>query len=215
MFSTSNNSKILPPGWKLERKSTGQPLLHTGFGRPFSLEISKWAPLKPGQPLRKAIGYKGQPLKILDLNAGWGQDAWLLAGLECEVTAIEKSELVFVFLDFLNKNPRRAAGKLNFILDDSLHYLKTVRTDNKPDVIYMDPMFQLNKKAASGKALWILQQITKTNETDTKKLFEEALKKSGKRVVVKKGKREKPFKGPLLCSFSGRAIRFDVFAPIS
>ena len=215
MSLNSNKPLTLPPHWKLEKKSTGRPVLHTGFGKPFALEMSKWAPLKPGQPLRKAIGYKGSPLKILDITAGWGQDAWLLAELGCEVTAIEKNELVFIFLDFLNKKPRPEAGKLNFILDDSLHYLKTVKADNKPDVIYMDPMFQPNKKAASGKGLWILQQITETNEKKPIELFEEALNKSRKRIVVKRGRREKPFKGPLLCSFSGRAIRFDVFAPIS
>lgn len=202
----------LSPQWKLERKSSGQPVLHTGFGKPFSLEMSKLAPLKPGQPLRKAIGYKGHPLKILDITAGWGQDAWLLAKLGCEVTAIERNELVFMFLDFLNKNPETGPGNLNFILDDSLHYLKTIK-EKRPDVIYMDPMFQTNKKSASGKPLWILQQITRSPPEEISALFEEALKKSQKRIVVKRGKREKPFKGPLLCSFSGRAIRFDVFSP--
>ena len=207
-------SLTLPPQWKLERKTTGQPVLHTNFGKPFSLEMSKLAPLKPGQPLLKAIGYKGRPLKILDITAGWGQDAWLMANLGCEVTAIENNELVFSFLDFLNKNPEEKPGKLNFILDDSLHHLKTV-TRNKPDVVYMDPMFQPNKKSASGKPLWILQQITHPDREKTLSLFKEALKIPKKRIVVKRGKREKPFEGPLLCSFSGRAIRFDVFAPIS
>ena len=215
MSLKSDKFATLPPNWKLEREKTGQPLLHTKLGKPFSLEVSKWRPLRPGQPLHKAIGYKGHPLKVLDITAGWGQDAWLLAGLGCEVTAIERNELVFVFLDFLNKSPGLKTRKLNFILDDSLHYLKTVKADNKPDVIYMDPMFQSRKKAASGKELWILQQITKTNEKSTTELFEEALKTSRKRIVVKRGRREKPFKGPLLCSFSGRASRFDVFAPIS
>ncbi|MCY4512586.1 MAG: class I SAM-dependent methyltransferase [Bdellovibrionales bacterium] len=202
----------LPSHWKLERKNTGQPVLHTGFGKAFSLEMSKLIPLKPNQPLRKAIGYKGHPLKILDITAGWGQDAWLLAKLGCEVTAIEKNELVFMFLDFLNKNPETGPGNLNFILDDSLRYLKTIK-EKKPDVIYMDPMFQINKKSASGKNLWILQQITRSSPEQTSALFEEALKKSQKRIVVKRGKREKPFRGPLLCSFSGRAVRFDVFSP--
>lgn len=203
----------LPPQWKWERKKTGQPILHTGFGQPFSLKISQPPPLKPNQPLFKAIGYKGQPLKVLDITAGWGQDARLIAGLGCEVTAIEKSALVFVFLDFLNKNLGAGIGKLNFVLDDSFHYLKTLKTENRPDIIYMDPMFQPNRKAASGKALWILQQITETEEKKMEALFKEALKKSRKRIVIKRRKRKKPFKGPLLCSFSGRAIRFDVFAP--
>ena len=56
-----SSTDTLPPQWKLERKSSGQPVLHTGFGKPFSLEMSKLATLKPGQPLRKAIGYKGTP----------------------------------------------------------------------------------------------------------------------------------------------------------
>ena len=205
---------LLPPHWKLERKSTGEPVLHTGFGKPFSLEMSKLSPLKPGQPLLKAIGYKGHPLKILDITAGWGQDAWLMANIGCEVIAIENNELVFTFLDFLNKSPEAKPGNLNFILDDSFHYLKTI-IRNKPDVIYMDPMFQPNKKSASGKPLWILQQITNPDQEKTLFLFKEALKIPKKRVVVKRGRREKPFEGPLLCSFSGRAIRFDVFSPIS
>lgn len=204
----------LPPQWKLERKSTGEPVLHTGRGKPFSREMLKLAPLKPGQPLRKAIGYKGRPLKILDITAGWGQDAWLMANLGCEVTAIENNELIFVFLDFLDKNPEIKPRKLNFILDDSFHYLKTIKAAAKPDVIYMDPMFQPNKKSASGKPLWILQQITRPDREKTLSLFKEALKIPKKRIVVKRGRREKSFEGPLLCSFSGRAIRFDVFAPI-
>ena len=203
----------LPPQWKLERKNTGQPVLHTGFGRPFSLEMSEPPPLQPGQPLFKAIGYKGRGLTVLDITAGWGQDARLIAGVGCEVTAVEQNEVVFTFLDFLNKNPGTGAGKLNFILDDSFHYLKTIKTENKPDIIYMDPMFQPNRKAASGKSLWILQQITETDEKRMEALFKEALKKCREKVVVKKWRRDKSFNGPFLCSFSGRAIRFDVFAP--
>ena len=137
-----------------------------------------------------------------------------MAKLGCEVTAIENNDLVFVFLDFFNKNPEGKPRKLNFILDDSLHYLKTIKAATQPDVIYMDPMFP-PKKSASGKPLWILQQITHPKREKTLSLFQEALKIPKKRVVVKRGKREKPFKGPLLCSFPGRAVRFDVFAPIS
>ena len=203
----------LPPLWRLERKGSGQPVLHTGIGRPFSLEMSHLTPLKAHQPLRKAIGFKGRSLKVLDITAGWGRDARLMAYLGCEVTAVEKNELVFVFLDFLNKNPTADCnGTLKFILGNSLNYLKTLKEETRPDVIYMDPMFPPDKKSGSGKDFQILQQITLGEEESTVPLFEEALKKCRNRVVVKQWKRKKPFKGRLLCSFPGRAVRFDVFA---
>ena len=204
----------LPPLWRLERKKTGQPVLHTEIGRPFSLEMSHFTPLKACQPLRKAIGFKGRSLKILDVTAGWGRDARLMACLGCEVTAVEKNELVFVFLDFLNKNPPAdCKGTLKFILGDSLKYLKTLKESARPDVIYIDPMFPPDKKSASGKDFQILRQITLGEEEQAGLLFEEALKKCRNRVVVKQWKRKPPFKGRLLRSFPGRAVRFDVFAP--
>ena len=206
--------------WKLKRKAEGEPFLSIGPRSVFSPEIHRLTPLRPGQPLKKALGFRGKSLKVLDVTAGWGRDAWLMANLGCDVIAVEKNELVFTFLDSLNTRlkkpgcfPEKPAGSLKFILGDSLNYLKHITRGEEPDVIYMDPMFKPNKKSASEKALQILQEITETDDKMTRKLFTAALSKSRDKVIVKQHRREKPFKGPLRHSFFGRAVRFDVFTP--
>ena len=199
-----------PSHWKLEIDQAGQLCLHTEEGRPFSLQSSSLHPPLRSQPFVKAIGFKGKPLRILDVTAGWGKDAFLLAQLGCHVTAIENHKLVFVFLKDFEKQIQ-TQGSLKFILGDSLSYLKTI--SEKPDVIYFDPLFPEDKKSLSRKSLRILQELTFQEGEFSKELFEACLKKAKNRVVVKRHKLQRSMSKNLLCTFSGRSVCFDVFAP--
>ena len=198
-----------PSHWKLEIDHTGQLCLHTGEGRSFSLQSSSLHPPVRTQPFVKAIGFKGKPLHILDVTAGWGKDAFLLAQLGCHVTAMENHKLVFSFLRDFEKQTQ-TKGSLKFILGDSLSYLKTIL--EKPDIIYFDPLFPEDKKSLSRKSLRILQELTFQEGEQSKELFEACLKKAKKRVVAKRHKLQKPMSKNLLCTFSGRSVCFDVFA---
>lgn len=203
----------LPANWSLQKDSQGIYKLHTGEGESFCPRFPAKPPLRH-QPLVKAIGFKGRPLEIWDLTAGWGQDSWLLASLGCQVTAIEKEELVFFLLNeaFARQSKNLNTGSLKLILADSINYLK--QTSKKPEVIYMDPLFGKKKKSLSTKPLRILQTLTGGNNEDTQKLLSEGLKKATNRLVMKRHRLQPPLKGPHVCSFKGRAICYDVFSPL-
>ncbi len=222
-------SKIsLPPQWSLEVKEEDL-YLHTGEGRPFTLDFSKLKNLSKNQPLAKAVGVKsGKRLRVLDVTAGWGKDAFLLASLSCDVIAIESHPLVFIFLKAaLSKRDLKTPKSLQFILDNSLNYLKNMKSEEKPEVIYMDPMFASDKKSLSHKPLRVLKTLVgESNQSETfqsetfqsetfqsETLFKQALGKSLNRIVVKRHKHQKsmPF-APLMCTFSGRSVCYDVFS---
>ena len=202
----------LPKNWNLKQSDKGYFELYTGQRRPFSVSFPENPPLRH-QPLVKAVGFRGKPLVVWDVTAGWAQDAFLLALLGCIVTAIEKQDLVFFLIkEGLSSLKPLKRGSLRLIHDNSINYLNN--TSEKPEVICMDPLFSKEKKSLSRKPLRILQTLAQENETETEKLFQECLKKAGKRVVVKRHRLQPALKGPLLCSFKGRAVCYDVFSPV-
>ena len=203
----------LPENWSLQQDSKGDYRLWTGEGRPFCPRFPLAPPLRH-QPLVKAVGFKGKPLKIWDLTAGWGQDAYLLASLGCLVTAIEKEKLVFFLLKqaLTRQSENLKTGSLKLICADSINYLN--QTSEKPDVIYMDPLFGKEKKSLSQKPLRILQALADESGKDTQKLFQEGLKKATNRLVMKRHRLQPSLKGPLVCSFKGRSVCYDVFSPL-
>ncbi len=213
MIDLNSLNHLLPPHWKLEILKGGL-YLHTGEGRPFNLDFSKIKNLSKNQPLAKAIGVIGHKnLRVLDLTAGWGKDAFLLARLSCNVVAIESHPLVFAFLEAaLSKENLKIQQSLQFVLDNSLNYLKNMKNEEKPEVIYIDPMFASDKKSLSTKPLRILKELVgESNEAEI--LFKEALGKALNRIVVKRHKHQKPKLGSLVCTFSGRSVCYDVFSP--
>ena len=231
-----------PRSWKWEKGDGGGMSLWTGEGRPFRLDYSRLKPLLRRQPLAKAIGLKAggslkKPLFVLDVMAGWGREAFLLASLGCKVEAVEAHPLVFAFAQSAlslranraarTKNGKSAAAlSLKFFLGDSLSYMKAIKPGEEPDVIYMDPMFCESKKSLSAKPLRILKALAdeeaarrgrepKPGPAGARALLCEALKKARKRVAVKRHRLQPPvlLQPRPLCSFSGRSVRFDVYRP--
>ena len=74
----------LPKNWSLKQNNKGYFELHTNEGRPFWVSFSTTPPFL-SQPLVKAIGFRGNPLSVWDVTAGWGQDAFFIGpiGLPC------------------------------------------------------------------------------------------------------------------------------------
>ena len=201
----------LPLGWRLKTEEDKSPFLFSSEGLGFSLNFSSKKDLSHRQPLVKALGYKGKTLFVLDITAGWAQEAFLIARMGCSVTAVESHPFVFYFVqESLDQKGLKPSG-LKLILDDSLNYLHKMK-GNFPDVIYMDPMFGGGKKSLSQKSLRVLKALT--GETKHKQaLFDLALKRAGQRVVVKRHRLEPPFKKNRLCFFKGRSVCYDVFRP--
>lgn len=148
-----------------------------------------------GQPLAKAIGLKkGATPSIIDATAGFGRDAFVLANLGCHVTLIERNPLIATLLQDAHDRARtndalqNIIKRMTIINQDSITYLNTLDTENKPDVIYLDPMYPSREKSALVKKdMRLLHQLA-GEDNDSHQLLTTAQATALKRVVVKRPK---------------------------
>ncbi len=168
-----------------------------------------------GQLIAKAVGLKKlvHPT-VLDLTAGMGQDAYVLACLGCHVTMIERSPLIAALLEDALKrlfaDPASQDLALQLVQDNALQYLKNLAY--QPDVIYLDPMYPDSKNSAlPKKEMRVLRELV-GDDADAQAVCEFALHKAAQRVVVKR-----PRLGERLIArepdivFLGKSSRFDVY----
>lgn len=171
------------------------------------------------QLIAKAIGLKsGYRPTVLDVTAGLGKDAFVLACLGCNVTMLERSPVVAaLLLDGLQRvkqQPEFMDLPLTALHQHSINYLSTLPAQASPDVIYLDPMFPARTKSARvKKELLILRDIVGDDE-DAVDLLTLALRRAKKRVVVKRPKlaaalaqRQPDY------VYRGESSRFDVYVP--
>jgi len=174
-----------------------------------------------GQTIAKAIGIKqGKTVpSVLDATAGLGKDSYVLACLGCSVTLVERSPIVAALV---KDGIERASLNIEFTQiinngfvlhhQDALTYIKAIE-DDKPDVIYLDPMYPEKKKSASVKKNMQLLQKLLGHDLDTDGVLTAALLKAGKRVVVKRPKGAPTLaikKQPTLC-YESKGTRYDVY----
>ena len=204
----------LPKGWTVKKEKGEKHSILTKDKLRFQIDFTKSQSLAKNQALTQAIGFKKQPLSLLDITAGWAKDSFLMYQLGCQVTAIEANPFVFYMVQESLELEKAPANRFQIKLDNSLNYLKSLKKfQDYPDVIFIDPMFEGRKKSLSKKALRILKEIV--GETiDKQQLFNESLLKAKKRVVVKRHKLDKPLQKNILCSFKGHSVFYDVFKPI-
>ena len=173
------------------------------------------------QPLIKAVGIKRrEPYRprVLDVTAGLGEDAWVLASVGCTVRAYERHPVTHALLadglmrigDVRPEVVGRVAVKLGDGID-VLRQLSGADEIDRPDVVYLDPMFPLGRKTAERKAMRVLRMLS-GNDTDADKLLIEALVVATRRVVVKRPLRAAPINGPEpTVTHKGKSLRFDVY----
>lgn len=169
------------------------------------------------QLIAKAVGIKPKiKLSILDVTAGLGRDAFVLAALGCDVVMCERSPVIFALLEDGLKRAQKEnwfnALSLKLVHADAIDFLSRISGDNKPDVVYIDPMFpERNKSALVKKEMRVLREVV-GDDMDSEKLFQVALSVAKKRVVVKRSKLAPTVtnKKPDLV-FMGKSSRFDVY----
>lgn len=171
------------------------------------------------QPLAKAIGLKkGIQLSVFDATAGFGSDAMLLAAWGCKVSMVERNPLVFAVLQDGIERARQAVEfencEITYECIDSRHFLE--KTVTPFDVIYLDPMFELEKRGAkSGKNMQALQTMLSSDENNFYELFSLAQRHALRRVVVKRAKSsEYIVSTPPSFTIDGKANRFDVYLTV-
>lgn len=185
-----------------------------------------------GQAIAKAVGVQSKfKPTILDCTAGQGGDAFVLAGLKCSVTMLERSPVAHALLQgalssaykALNVTPEKsdpvldddqalsdALGRMTLIKDDAACYLES--TDEIFDVVYLDPMFPERKKSASvKKEMRVFHDLIGQDE-DAGLILEHALAHARYRVVVKRSKHA-PFLTESEPTFQlkGKSTRYDIY----
>jgi 16S rRNA (guanine1516-N2)-methyltransferase len=174
------------------------------------------------QLIAKAVGIKGgvRPT-VVDATAGLGTDACVLAALGCEVVMLERSPIVGALLqDGLERFRSSSQASVNQIRLDlyilsAKNYMDEIMQGQvqRPDVIYLDPMYPKRRKSALGKkSMRVLHELVGEDE-DIVDVFNLALQCAAKRVVVKRpsyaaslGERQ-----PDLVFSAGGSCRYDVY----
>ncbi len=172
-----------------------------------------------GQPLAKAIGLKGgRSPTVLDATAGLGRDAFVLAALGCEVTLVERSPVAALLLeDGLRRaaedaDVRVIAERMHLVHKDAPAYMRELSPPERPEVVYLDPMYPKKERHAKVKKEMQAFQAVIGADEDADRLLTAALTVARERVVVKRPDFAAPLANiqPTL-SFPTRSHRFDVY----
>ncbi len=169
------------------------------FKKPFQIQFAGnrnyWKPLpkKQNEPLFKAIGFKGQPLNILDGTAGLLEDSFQMARLGVRITALERHLILFQLLQdgirrsIQDKESSDVLKQIRLIHAETEAWLKNEK--DIFDVIYLDPMFLLDEvKALPKKENQVLRLLNESEKSQWISLdfLNLALKKCKHRVVIKR-----------------------------
>lgn len=166
--------------------------------------------------LAHAAKTKADRPSAIDATAGMGEDSLILAACGYEVTMYEKNAVIAALLrDAMKraeKNPElcEIVGRMHLEESDSINGLSELK--EKPELIYLDPMFPKRRKSGLiNKKLQLMQKLEQPccNEIE---LLETAIEVRPKKIVIKR-----PLKGTYLAgkepdySIEGKAIRYDCF----
>lgn len=189
-----------------------------------------------GQMIAKAVGVKaGVYPKVLDATAGLGKDAFVLATLGCRVQLLERSAIVHALLaDGLARARAYAASadpelaqiiaRMTLLAADSQGYLNDlngglssglssgVSETERPDVVYLDPMFPDRQKTADVKKDMAAFHHVVGKDEDADALLDKARAVAHYRVVVKRP-RKAPFLNNQAPSYQleGKSSRYDIY----
>ena len=160
---------------------------------------------------------KGLPDKFmaLDATAGFGKDALEIAkNPKCKsLLLIEREKWLFYLLQEGINNTTdhdllHLINKFSIENIDSFEHLS--KTRNNYDLIYIDPMFSGVGKSKAKRAIQALRDLTQ--EAETEGLLDLAIKRSSKRVIVKRHKNSKYLEDIKPShSIKGKVVRYDIY----
>jgi len=147
-----------------------------------------------GQTLAKAMGFKNNKHpQILDVTAGLGRDAFVLAHLGANVTMMERSPVIAALLEDglrrANQDPELGQWlpeRLSLQQGDACQLL--LQLEQRPEIVYMDPMYPHRSKTALVKKEMRLLRAVVGDDDNAEALLKAALATATKRVVVKRPK---------------------------
>ncbi len=168
-----------------------------------------------GQPIAKALGLSPaiSPY-ILDLTAGLGRDAYVMASLGAKVEMRERHPIVAaLLLDGLMRG-RGSGGEVAKICER----MKLIGVDSceselpHADLVYIDPMFPARQKSAAVKKEMKAFHSLVGEDLDSDGLLARAIQAAEYRVVVKRPKGAPALAGVLpTLEHKGKSGRFDIY----
>lgn len=223
-FGVSRAERATPSQWRVSRPFAGAALaLEAPASEPaLRLELDLRAgslarrlrSAQRDQPLPRAIGLHRRraneaPPHVLDATAGLGRDALLLAQLGCPVIAIERIPVLALLL----ADAARRAGlqeRLDVRRADAVDVLAATAADDRPDVVFLDPMFAVAGKAQVKKEMQACRALAGPPR-DTDVLFARAFAAARQRIVVKRHPHDLPLRAAPSFTVEGERVRFDVY----
>jgi hypothetical protein len=169
--------------------------------------------------LAKAIGWKKNPINILDATLGFAQDTFCFLNMGIKVDACEQNSTIYAISRYLLETfpyDRWINSKISNIgtvyNKKVLDYLK--ETKKVYDVLYYDPMFSTTKKKSlPNLKMQLLQSlfVTNTEENLENELSELAKSKKANRIVVKRSINQFPLWKKPVFQVKGKSIRYDIY----
>ena len=168
------------------------------------------------QPFARSLGLNRRSgLRVLDATAGLGRDSFVMAGLGCKVSLLERNPIVHALLEDAVQALADQPDKHCQLQDcqDAADYLANlpVQAEAVFDVIYLDPMYpEQDRKALPKKEMQLIRQVS-GDDADADALLALALRVA-KRVVVKRS----PHAGDMAAQapayrVTGKSVRYDVY----
>ena len=171
------------------------------------------------EPLARAVGLKGANIPtVLDVTAGLGRDAFVLATLGCHVCLVERSTIIAALLrDGIaralgDRNTQAIAQRMQLHVGDATAIIAQLAECERPDVIYLDPMYPHRGKSALVKKEMRLLRALVGEDLDAPRLLEMALRVTRRRVVVKRPRLAASLPGIAPShTLLGSTTRFDIY----
>lgn len=143
---------------------------------------------------------------FVDTTAGWGVDGILVSKLGYKTTLIEQSKTIYLLLQDAYKR-YNCPQNLSILHANSIEFIKY----NRPDIIYLDPMYPNKKGSLSRGRLQVLQSIV-GEDYNIEELFTLCIKRAKQRVIVKRPINAIPIKNihPTYTKTT-KMVRFDIY----
>lgn len=169
--------------------------------------------------LAKAIGTPKGLKDVWDATLGLAEDAVFLSLLGCRVRASERNPLLFELLQraFLKAGAdsqlQKYTQQIIIYSGDSQKLLAALDETERPQVVYLDPMFPERKKSALPRKEMRLFRSLVGEDPDADLLFQTAMQTATERVVVKRPLRAPELAPGVIHRFEGQTVRYDLYRP--
>ena len=207
--------EMLPTGLALVDHYRQKPPLSVDYGSP-SLRLRQKKISAKGELLVRAV--KEKPgARVLDMTAGLGTDAFILASYGHDVTMLERSKTVYLLVKDALKRARQDAELKPVVARLTLHHWDSTRPFLPAigfDAALVDPMFDEKKKSALPPGNMQMLQAFLGRGAELQPFLTAAQELSIRRTIVKRPRLDRaPAKNAVrpVYQLTGRSSRLDVF----